>query len=120
MNDTASESIGRRYQILGTLGQGGMGTVLLAKDRLDGRVALKRLTAAPARWKGAMRGIARADAPTPEMHETMSAAVNAGTMISPGTDPRTARPSTTDPSSIAMASTVWHVSGLSRAASPTA
>ena len=54
---TGIESIGRRYEVLGALGQGGMGTVLLARDRLGGRVALKRLASAEEQWEGAIRAV---------------------------------------------------------------
>jgi eukaryotic-like serine/threonine-protein kinase len=112
MKDTASGAIGRRYQILGTLGQGGMGTVLLAKDRLDGHVALKRLSASAEGWKGALKNLVRADAPTPELLATLGAVGEAvvggdATLISDGAPPLG------DPASgIGTATTVWSESGV--------
>ena len=110
MNDTASGSIGRRYQILGTLGQGGMGTVLLAKDRLNGHVALKRLSPKTETWKGALRELGRADAPTPEMVATIGAE-GVATLISEGATPPSGVASSTAASGIGTATTLWSASG---------
>src|SRR5690349_11553020 len=92
-DDTAKESIGRRYRVLGVLGQGGMGTVLLAKDRLDGHIALKRLTPAVDQWESALRTLGRPDAPTPQLLQTVGGgsayapsrapSADAGTLASP-------------------------------------
>jgi serine/threonine protein kinase len=138
-HDTAKESIARRYRILDTLGQGGMGTVLLAKDRLGGLVALKRLTASTDQWDRAIQAREEAEAPTPELfasglggrvrapasplpatrvagpeplaHGLAATAPTVATMATMASGPgaRDARDAR-----MAMASTLWHVSGLDR------
>ncbi|APR83966.1 Serine/threonine protein kinase [Minicystis rosea] len=130
----AYESIGRRYWILGTLGQGGMGTVLLAKDRLDGRVALKRLTPAQEQWDGALRALRNADAPTPQLLTTKGPAgyaparrapLDGATLVSMnGAAPsgvlasealaNDASANEALASGLGMASTIWHVADPAR------
>ena len=64
-----SELIGNRYHLIERLGEGGMGVIYRAQDRLSGEtVVLKRITASPGqlqfasrRWRLAYAKLQQAD-----------------------------------------------------------
>ena len=89
MSDFPLESLGKRYAVLGALGQGGMGAVYLVQDRLMNRqVALKRVNLPTAKGSAPPARASSAGLPTLDSFATEAKReTNPETRAAPGGEP---------------------------------